>query len=250
MKEGMFKQIASYILPLKIEVCSSMYSDLLEVTLSNGRYVLNSANANYSFGSLHAIFKGAFKDIGIENLNISNCLMLGLGGGSVVDLLRKTHHQTMPITAVEIDPVIIELGKKYFDLNTHEKLSIVNMDALEFVKTSRSVYDMIVIDLYIDDVVPSVFHTKEFVLNLKNCTHKNTMILFNKMINDKNSKTEYGKLVYELAAAFGSVSFLTYYINGIENRVICVNTNQILRSALDPKRTVADPESDVLLNPI
>jgi spermidine synthase len=250
MKEGKLKEIVSYILPLQVEACSSKYNNLLEVMLRNGRYVLNSENANYSFGSLHAIFKGAFKDIDLGNLNISNCLLLGLGGGSVVNLIRKTHQLTMPITAVEIDPVVIEIGYKYFNLNTYGDLNIVNMDAFEFVKKNKEVYDIIVIDLYINDVVPGIFHSKEFVSNLRKCSHSNTIVLFNKMLNNKTAKHEYGKLVYELADAFGSVSFLTYHLNGVENRVICVNGSRVSRPVPDSKNDVLNSAADVLLNPI
>lgn len=103
MKPGKIKGILSYILPLRVDISSSQYNIFLEVSLSKGKYLMNSENSNYSFGSLHTIFKNTFHDLKLENLNISNCLVLGLGGGSIVKLIREKYKLNIPITAVEID---------------------------------------------------------------------------------------------------------------------------------------------------
>lgn len=227
MKERKIKQIISYFLPLRIESVSSDHNSLLEVSYRNGNYLLNSESSNYSFGSLHRIFKNSFRDIEIENLGISNCLLLGLGGGSVIHLLRKEYELLFPITAVEIDPAIIALGKKYFNLDDYKGVSIINADAFEFVVITKSVYDLVIVDLYINDMVPPIFHTEEFISNLKSVTHHHTVILFNKMLNTPQSVTEYHRLVEEMGKAFGPLNVLRYYVNGIENRVICVNTGRV-----------------------
>lgn len=227
MKPGKIGGIMSYIFPLQVEATSSQYNSFLEILLSNGKYLMNSERSNYSFGSLHKIFESTFRDIKLENLNISNCLVLGLGGGSVVELIKEKYKSDMPITAVEIDPVVIQLGYKYFDFGNYKDLTIVNDDAYGFVKSSDLKYDLIIIDLYISDEVPGEFHTKEFVLALQNSSHNNTIILFNKMLGTKTKEKEFNTLVYEMSQAFGTVSFLSYVVHGVENKIICVNTGRV-----------------------
>lgn len=227
MKPGKIGGILSYILPLQVEATSSQYNSFLEVSLRNGRYMMNSENANYSFGSLHKIFENTFRDIKLESLNISKCLLLGLGGGSVIELIKEKYESDMHITAIELDPVVIKLGYKYFNFNSYKDVTIVNDDAYSFVKSNDLEYDLIIVDLYINDEVPKVFHTNEFVFALQNISHSNTIVLFNKMLGTKTKEKEFNNLVYEMSQAFGAVSFLTYVVNGVENKIICVNTGRV-----------------------
>src|SRR3954471_6764919 len=74
-----FKFISSFIYPVTVERTSSALNPLLEVRIENGKYVLNSEHANYSFGSLHRIFKRAFKMTRIGDKEIKNVLLLGFG---------------------------------------------------------------------------------------------------------------------------------------------------------------------------
>lgn len=225
MKINKLKQILSYILPIPIEVCSSEFNSVLEVTLNRGRYVLDAQNSNYSFGALYTIFKNTFIDLGITEKPIKNCLLLGLGGGSVVNLLQKKHNLSIPITAVEIDPVVIDLGKKYFNLNNYKDLSIINEDAFDFAMYCNKRFDMIIVDLYINDVVPDKFHSSEFISYLEKMSHSSTVVLFNKMLNSTSAKSGYSRVVKEMIAKFGSVRLLTYNVNSVTNKIICVNTS-------------------------
>ncbi len=229
MKPGKLIEIISYIFPLQLEATSSQYNSFLEVLLSKGKHVMNSENANYSFGSLYNIFEHTFRDIKLNTLNVSNCLVLGLGGGSVIQLLKEKYTLNIPITAVEIDPIVIQLGYKYFNLAGYTDLTIVNEDAFSFVRKNVLEYDLIIIDLYINDEVPSEFHSKEFVFSLYNISHNNTVVLFNKMLGSKTKEKEYNNLVYEMSQAFGTLSFLSYAEHGVENKIICVNAGRDTR---------------------
>jgi len=231
------KKILSYVYPIQVHACSSKYNSFLEVILSKGRYQMNSRSANYSFGGLHTLFQNTFRDIEIEALNISNCLLLGLGGGSVINLIRKKHELNFPITAVELDPLVIELGNKYFDVCGYNNLSVVNDDAFNFVRDCSGVYDLIIIDIYINDEVPGKFHTKEFISGLENISHANTIILFNKMLKGRKSEPEYSNLVCEMTRAFGTVGFLSYTINDTENKIICVNASRLHSKAGNTKES-------------
>jgi hypothetical protein len=50
--------------------------------------LLNTYNANYSYGSLQDAFRFVFKKIKIEDKKIKNILVLGFGCGSVAALFN------------------------------------------------------------------------------------------------------------------------------------------------------------------
>ncbi|MBT8393734.1 MAG: spermine synthase, partial [Bacteroidia bacterium] len=112
-------RLLSYIYPITKKV-ESKYSGTLEITWHNGKKHLNTKNANYSYGSLQKILK-----FGLQKIDLSNCkdiLILGLGGGSVIDTLVKDFEYENHITAIEIDPVIIEIAKEEFNLSENKNL--------------------------------------------------------------------------------------------------------------------------------
>ena len=180
--------LISYISGRLVEKIHSPVSGELYVYYVNGRYILNSARGNYSFGELHVAFRRIFRKLHIKNRNISNVLLLGLGGGSVVNLLTEEFKIKCRITAVDIDPVFIETAYKYFKIDRFENLKIVNSDAIDFLKEDRVQYDLVVFDIYIDNEVPSEFETTGFLKLLKNTIKPSGLLVFNKDVNSEKMK--------------------------------------------------------------
>jgi spermidine synthase len=58
------QKIVSYLYPIKVKEISSERSGSLEVTLVNGKLVIDSENANYSYGSLQQVLKKGLHYIG------------------------------------------------------------------------------------------------------------------------------------------------------------------------------------------
>lgn len=75
------KKTLSYFLPLVIETAEGRVTPYLEVMMTDGKLVLNSQNANYSYDSLHRIFKSLFHKIELQKYSFKNILILGMGGG-------------------------------------------------------------------------------------------------------------------------------------------------------------------------
>ena len=65
----MFKKILSYFYPITIYNKSSKISQSLEVTLYNGKTLLNTKNTNYSYGSLQTVLKKALTTIGKSEIS-------------------------------------------------------------------------------------------------------------------------------------------------------------------------------------
>src|SRR6478609_4791091 len=122
----MFKRILSYIIPVNIFQKKSVWSKNLEITWNNGELVLDSANANYSYGSLQRILRTGLTTIGYEKIgSMKSILVLGVAGGSIIKVLSNEIQYKGKITGVEIDEAVIELANNYFQLNEIPNLEIV-----------------------------------------------------------------------------------------------------------------------------
>lgn len=169
----------SYIYPITKKI-KSKYNGLLEITWYNGKKHLNTKNANYSYGSLQKILS-----FGLEQINLKNChciLLLGLGGGSVIETLVKELDFKGRLTAVEIDPVIIDIAKNEFHVDENNLLQIICDDAKNFILNNTAHFDLIIIDLFVDNQVPNQFLSNNFWQHVIRSNSKNGQILFNASI--------------------------------------------------------------------
>ncbi|RPI65406.1 MAG: hypothetical protein EHM47_18790, partial [Ignavibacteriales bacterium] len=78
-------------------------------------------------------------------------LLIGLGGGSV---FKSFYNDNWDVDVVEIDPVVTEVGKKYFSLPPD--FTINHYDGREFLGKTEKVYDVIILDAFGSSSVP--FH--------------------------------------------------------------------------------------------
>jgi len=184
----MIAKYFSYFLPINVIKRKSTISDSLEVTWNNGELVLDSKNTNYSYGSLQRILKKGLKYIGYERIrNYENVLVLGVAGGSVIKTLVGDIKFKGKITGVEIDPEIVEIATTYFNLNEIDNLELVVEDAFEFVLKTKTHYDLIIIDIFQDIIMPNFLFEDYFIQRINFLLNVNGFILFNTMvINEQN----------------------------------------------------------------
>ena len=187
----MIKKILSYFYPITVYNKSSNISQTLEVTLYNGKTLLNTKNTNYSFGSLQTVLKKGLITIGKSEINkMENILVLGVAGGSVVQTLVTDFEFTKNIVGVELDAEIIEIANSYFNLDKIRNFKCVITDAEEFVKTDKNTYNLIIIDIFKDTEMPEFLFQENFIVSIKQLLNINGYIVFNTMILDgfKNDK--------------------------------------------------------------
>ncbi|MEW7290708.1 fused MFS/spermidine synthase [Aquimarina sp. 2304DJ70-9] len=170
------KKIISHIWPLTKRITSQI-NGTLEVTWINGIKVLDSQNANYSYGALEKVLNYGFTQIEIQNT--TEILLLGLGGGSAIKSLNNRFNYKGKITAVEIDATVIQIAKDEFDLKENKHLSIINDDALHYVENCKRHYDLIIIDIFIDQTVPEPFYEEKFWEHILQLLKPTGNILFN-----------------------------------------------------------------------
>ncbi len=179
------KYFYSFINEIIIEKASSDINPGIEVSYVNGKMVLNSKNSNYSYGSLHRVFQSVFKKININNYEINDVLILGFGAGSVASILINEYEKKCRISGVELDQKIIELAKEHFNISEYKELKIFQEDAAEFILRNRAKFDLVVVDVYIDNDVPEHCETEEFIKGLKRAMNENGIVVFNKLVYSK-----------------------------------------------------------------
>jgi len=178
------KRLLSYIYPITKKIASK-HSGVLELTWYNGKQVLNTKNANYSYGSLQKILAYSLSKINLKQ--VDNVLLLGLGAGSVVQSLREDFQFKKHITAIELDDVIIKIAKETYGIIADDTIEIICTDASTFVQNYSTDFDLIIIDLFIDCEVPEQFYKQEFIENIKKIITTKGYFIFN-LGMDKNQE--------------------------------------------------------------
>lgn len=178
----MWKKLLSYLYPITLYKETSVFSETLEITLYNGKYLLNTKNTNYSYGSLQAVLKKGLQEIGKDSISkMEHILILGVAGGSVVKTLVNDFNFSNKITGVEIDQNVIVLANKYFQLDKISNFNCVIADAEKFVATTSEKYDLIIVDIFNDKNMPGFLFEESFINNTKQILNVNGFILFNIM---------------------------------------------------------------------
>lgn len=78
----------------------------------------------------------------------ASALILGLGGGSVAQLMTR-RWGPLPITGVERDPEIVRLARSEFGLDQLAHVTIVTADAFAWMRQLSWTFGAICVDLYV-----------------------------------------------------------------------------------------------------
>ncbi|WP_010253809.1 spermidine synthase [Myroides injenensis] len=200
----MLKRALSYIYPITEKKIPSKVNTRLDVIWNKGKLELDTKHTNYSYGNLEKVLKNGLQFIGFEKIkSMDKVLVLGLGAGSIINILRTDIKFTGHITSVELDPTIIYIGEKYFKLNAfNEHHDIYQMDAFEYVLCCQDNFDLIIIDIFQDFKMPSFLFEDYFVNHLKKLLNVNGFILFNTIVlntNEEDRNKNYAALFNEEA---------------------------------------------------
>lgn len=163
------KKYLSHLFDIKIERCTSAFSEELEVVLSRGRYRLDTIDATYSFEDLYKNYDQAFSELDLNVDAVKNVLVLGLGLGSVPILMEQKYGFDAHYDALEIDGEVIRLAKKYLDSDLASKINFIEGDAAsfeQFIPTDKK-YDLLIFDVFIGPTTPCRFRTIYYLLRLK-----------------------------------------------------------------------------------
>jgi spermidine synthase len=202
---------------VKVEEREGTVTPRLEIHLSKGRYTLDSANVNYSFGGLHTVFRKAFSRFKICETDIANALILGFGTGSVASILCDEYKKEIHLTGVEKDPVVIELARKYFHIDRYKNLSLHIEDADDFVENCATKFDLVVVDTFVGADVPDKFRQEKFLAGLGRLLSPGGISFFNVVVYDEKVRTSCASLFERMNALIGQTEFCQISFKGTEN---------------------------------
>ena len=104
----------------------------------------------------------------------SELLLLGLGGGSLVHHFERLKFK---MDIVEIDERIKEVAQKYFKVSSNHNFFI--NDARNFINTCKKKYDIIVLDLFLNETPPIQMLTQESISKIQNLLNEKGRIIIN-----------------------------------------------------------------------
>jgi len=173
-----------------LEKFTSQFNGEVKVVknLAFGTY-LQAANLTQSGGIIRDIWKSVFKKAKAFEWKIENALILGLGGGTLVGVIKRQWPEAK-ITGVDIDRDMVEMGKKYLKLNP-DKVNIIISDATTFCKKeikAKHTYDLICIDMYNGDEYPPQFEEIEFLKLVQKLLSNKGIAIFNRLYYGEKRK--------------------------------------------------------------
>ncbi len=94
-----------------------------------------------------------------------NTLLIGMAAGTIPTLYSRDvdpFRAPVPVTGVEIDPKLIQLGNRYFHLKK-SAAHVINEDGRVFIRTTKATYDLMIVDAYSQEIyIPFYLTTKQF----------------------------------------------------------------------------------------
>ena len=210
----MLKKILSYFYPITIYKEKSALSDELKIILYNGNYLLDTTNTNYSYGSLQKVLKKGLLKIGKTQIKeMSEILLLGVAGGSVVKTLVQEFEFKNSITGIELDANIIRLANKYFGLDKITNFNCILENAEDFISYSNQNFDLIIIDIFEDKNKPEFLFDETFISNYKKLLKPKGYIIFNFMWIGKEKATK----IQQYLSNFNENDFIVTHFKNVEH---------------------------------
>ncbi|HET6498877.1 MAG TPA: fused MFS/spermidine synthase, partial [Coriobacteriia bacterium] len=125
-------------------------------------------------------------------------LVLGLGGGALPARMLRDY-PAMTIDAVEIDPVVVDVARRFFSLPEDDRLSVHVMDARRWVQGTEERYDVIVVDCYYADAIPFHLMTQEFFEELDGVLEPGGVVAYNLISAVEGDRSELFRSLYRTA---------------------------------------------------
>ncbi len=192
-----WKKWWSYVSDVHLESHESSINPSLHLLLAEGRLQLCTDNSIYSFEDKYDNYFKAFEKLNENGDWIYNdVLILGFGLGSIPKMLETNFKLNLNYTAVEIDDVIIDMVSDYVLPHLKSSIQMINADALSFMELNKENYDMICIDLFLDDIIPDQFKAKSFLQSAKSALSDEGIVLYN-MLGDYEKDQKAAKLFFK-----------------------------------------------------
>ncbi len=117
---------------------------------------------------------------------IEKVLVLGMGGGTIQHLLSRLY-PGIDITSVEYDKVVVDIARKYFNVDSIPNHKIINDDALRVViepeeyEMSPGCFDVLIVDILNGDRYPDLGKTGNFIAGIRRLVRSGGLLVFSRI---------------------------------------------------------------------
>lgn len=157
-------------------------------------------------------------------------LMIGLGGGTFTTLLWQVLPEVI-IDAVEIDPIVFKIARKYFRVPDDPRYRVHIDDGLRFLESNEKLFDWIFIDAYSGSGIPAQLITKEFYLLTRSRLVETGIAALNLAVNDEVERS--------IIKTFASVFSNTVCYKSYNGNLVIIGLNGILPDPADVLKRAA-----------
>lgn len=172
-----------------------------------------------------------------EELKLQRALFIGAGAFGMPNEVSRLHPDAK-VDVVEIDPAVIEVGRKFFKLDEHPRVQAHAGDARHYLKHSEGGYDLIFGDAY-NGVrhIPAHLVTQEFFQEVKSRLSHNGVFLMNVISAVQGDKAELlSHVLTTVRSVFPHVEAFAVAGGGVESQnVILLASNQSWKPWLEDK---------------
>ena len=125
--------------------------------------------------------------------NLKNVLILGLGGGTIQHMIAQ-RFPGVAITSVEIDQVMVDVGRNFFDLDKISNHTVIIADALRVVVDPQEYeldpqsFQAVIVDIYIGEKYPDLGSSGNFAAAVKNMAIPNGLVIYNRMYHETHQE--------------------------------------------------------------
>ncbi len=138
-------------------------------------------------------------------------LVLGLGGGSFPKKLYKDV-PNVAVDVVDIDPEVIAIAKRYFQVPEDARLRLFAKDGRRFVQETTEKYDLVFLDAYNSDTIPFHLATREFYEEIKARLTPGGVVVSNIIGTLRGSQSGFFRSIYRtLSEVFPAIYVVPTY---------------------------------------
>lgn len=122
-----------------------------------------------------------------------NILILGMGGGTMAHLISRKYPD-IKIVSVEYDGVMIEIAKKYFNVDSIPNHKIIHEDALRVViepeeyEMSPGDFNVLIVDIFNGEKYPDLGKTGNFIAAVKRLVTSGGLLIFNRIYTEDHQE--------------------------------------------------------------
>ncbi len=209
-------------IPYLIYHQESLYNYIQVTQLPDGtrQLILNEGEAIHSiyYPDSRQVLTGWYWDYflaapyfnqGFTPKDLHRVAIIGLAGGTIAHQFTDVYGP-VPIDGVEIDPDIVNVGRKYFGMN-EKNLHVYEEDGRTYLETTNHRYNVVAIDAFQQPYIPFQLTTREFFQIVRSHLTSNGVVA----LNTAHTATDY-RLVQAFINTMSQV-FPSVYVFNVPN---------------------------------